>query len=68
PRGASVVLAIKQTCEWLAIGRSHLWRLIRTGKIRTFKIGKCGVRVSESEVDRFICDGLNESRWNEGVV
>lgn len=60
-----MVLTIKQTCERLAIGRSHLWCLVRSGKIRTVRIGKRGIRIPESEIDRFIRDGLSEPRWDQ---
>lgn len=58
-----MLYSIKQTCERFAIGRSHLWCLVRSGKIRTVRIGKRGIRVPESEIDRFIRDGLKESSW-----
>jgi excisionase family DNA binding protein len=53
---------IKEACERLRIGRSHLWCLIRTGKIRTVRIGKRGIRVPESEIERFIEQGLGDSQ------
>lgn len=49
-----MLLTIKQTCERLSIGRSHLWCLVRANKIRTVQIGKRGVRIAEAEIDRFI--------------
>lgn len=60
-----MMFTIKQTCERLAIGRSHLWCLIRSGKIGTVRIGKRGVRIPESEIDRFILEGLKESQRGE---
>lgn len=53
-----MLYTIKQACERLAIGRSHLWCLIRADKIRTVKIGKRGVRIPDSEIERFIREGL----------
>jgi excisionase family DNA binding protein len=60
-----MMLTVKQTCERLAIGRSHLWCLIRTGKLRTVRIGKRGVRIPEFEIDRFIRQGLEESQRDQ---
>ncbi len=54
-----MLLTIKQACERLAIGRSHLWCLIRADKIRTVQIGKRGVRIAEAEIDRFIAASTN---------
>lgn len=54
-----MLLTIKQACERLAIGRSHLWCLIRADKIRTVQIGKRGVRISEAEIQRFISESTN---------
>jgi excisionase family DNA binding protein len=59
------LITIKETCDRLGIGRSHLWCLVRSGKIRTIRIGKRGIRIPESEVDRFIRDGLKESQWDQ---
>lgn len=54
-----MLLTIKQACERLAIGRSHLWCLVRSGKIRTVRIGKRGVRIEKAEIDRFITESTN---------
>jgi excisionase family DNA binding protein len=59
------LITVKKTCERLGIGRSHLWCLIRSGKIRTVRIGKRGVRIPESEIDRFIQEGLMASQWDQ---
>lgn len=55
-----MLLTIKQVCERLAIGRSHLWCLIRADKIRTVQIGKRGIRISESELERFIAESTRD--------
>lgn len=48
------LLTIKEVCSNLAISRSKLYELIRAHQIRTVRIGKRGVRVSELELARFI--------------
>jgi len=53
-----MLYTIKQACERLSIGRSHLHCLIRAEKIRTVRIGKRGVRIPESELNRFIESGI----------
>jgi excisionase family DNA binding protein len=48
------LLTIKEVCSRLSISRSKLYELIRANQIRTVRIGKRGVRVSEHELARFI--------------
>jgi len=51
PAGA---LTVRQACERLQICRTTLYGLIRAGRIRTVAIGKRGVRVPASEIERFV--------------
>ena len=54
------LLTIKEVCSRLAISRSKLYELIRSDRIRVVRIGKRGVRISDSELCRFIADaGVN---------
>jgi len=48
------LLTIKKACEELQIGRTRLYGLCRAGTIRTVKIGRRGVRIPASEIERFI--------------
>lgn len=59
----TVMVTVMETCQKLAIGRSQLWCLVKAGKIRTVKIGKRGVRVPISEIERFIQESLSEIPW-----
>jgi excisionase family DNA binding protein len=62
-----MLCTVKQTCKRLAIGRSHLWHLIRAGKLHTVRIGKRGIRIPESEIDRFIREALRDSKWQKSM-
>jgi excisionase family DNA binding protein len=48
------LFTIKEVCSRLSVSRSKLYELIRMNRIRTVRIGKRGVRVSEHELARFI--------------
>ncbi len=48
------LLKATEVCERLAIGRTHLHNLVRSGKIKPVHIGKRGVRYSEAEIERYI--------------
>ena len=57
------LLKVREACQALSICRAQLYVLIKRGKIRTVKIGKCGVRIPQSEIDRFVQSELDR---NEG--
>ncbi|MCC6351919.1 MAG: helix-turn-helix domain-containing protein [Fimbriimonadaceae bacterium] len=62
------LFTIKEVCSGLAISRSKLYELIRANEIRTIRIGKRGVRISESEVARFIAEGeLRSGEWRDAL-
>jgi excisionase family DNA binding protein len=48
----------KEACERLSVGMTTLSELTRSGAIRTVKIGPRGIRVPESEIDRFVRERL----------
>jgi excisionase family DNA binding protein len=48
------LLTIKEVCSRLAISRSKLYELLRSGQLGAVRIGKRGVRVSDVEIARFI--------------
>jgi excisionase family DNA binding protein len=56
------LLTIKEVCSRLSISRSMLYELIRSNKIRTVRIGKRGIRLPESEIERFIEERLEVSK------
>ena len=56
------LLTIKEVCSRLSISRSMLYELIRSNKIRTIRIGKRGIRLPESEIERFIDERLDVSK------
>jgi excisionase family DNA binding protein len=51
---AMKLLTIKEVCSRLAISRSKLYELFRSGQLSAVRIGKRGVRVSDVEITRFI--------------
>jgi excisionase family DNA binding protein len=55
---APVLLTIRQACGTLAIGRTKLYELIQGGQLRAVRIGERGIRVPQSEVDRFVSKQL----------
>lgn len=61
------LLTIKEVCSRLSISRSKLYELIRSDRMRTVRIGKRGIRIAESEIERFIESGLDESRRSGDV-
>lgn len=49
----SLVLTIDEAATSLHIGRTHLYELISSNKIRTIRIGPCR-RIVRTELERFI--------------
>jgi excisionase family DNA binding protein len=49
------ILTLENARSELLISRTHLWNLIKAGKLKAFKVGRC-VRITRSEIDRFIQD------------
>jgi excisionase family DNA binding protein len=49
------ILTLENARSELLISRTHLWNLIKAGKLNAFKVGRC-VRITRSEIDRFIQD------------
>lgn len=47
---------LKEVCEKLAVSRSKLYELTRSHQLRTVRIGKRGLRISETELARFIAE------------
>ena len=47
------ILTLENARSELLISRTHLWNLIRSGKLKAFKVGRC-VRIKRGEIDRFI--------------
>lgn len=52
--------SIPDAAAELAIGRSRLYELLQAGEIKAVKIGSRGVRVPQSELDRFVTERLAE--------
>lgn len=61
------LLSVKQACDQLAISRSQLWCLIRAGRIRTVPIGTRGIRIAQSELDRFTREAMGEAEGGENL-
>lgn len=53
-------LRISRACRILSCSRSHVYSLIRTGKIHAVRLdGEHGLRIAESEIERFMNSRLN---------
>jgi excisionase family DNA binding protein len=56
-----MLMTASQTCRETNIGRTQLYCLIRSGKLRTVKIGTRGIRIPRTEVERFIREQMEEN-------
>lgn len=54
----SRLLRIPDAAAELSIGRSRLYELLAAGDIKAVRIGARGVRVPQSELDRFVAERL----------
>ena len=59
--GSEGLLNPDQLAEYLGLGRTYTYELLRTGEIRSFKIGKLR-RVRREDVDEYVRTLLNEQR------
>lgn len=59
------LISIKQGCDILCVSRTKLYELIRTGQIRIVKIGKRGIRIPISEMERFVQSQLDRPLWGD---
>ena len=55
---ADRLLSIDETCAYLNVSRATLYRLIRQGKIRTYRILTRSSRIRLTELDGFIAGTL----------
>lgn len=51
--GLTMMLTIKEVTKILNIGRATLYRLIDSGEIKAYKIGK-SVRFKQEEIDEYV--------------
>lgn len=58
----SRLLRIPEAAAELSIGRSRLYELIAAGEIAAVKIGSRGVRIPDTELDRFVAERLESVR------
>ena len=55
PSGAlPLSVTIKQGCSELQVGRTTLDALIKSGRLKVFKVGSRGLRIARSELLRFM--------------
>ncbi len=52
------LITIDELCELLMIGRTTAYRLLRSGEIKAFKIGKVR-KISKASVELYIRDRSN---------
>lgn len=50
---------VRETCERLGVSHPTVYRLIRANKLKSLVVGRMR-RIPESEIARFIADGLKE--------
>lgn len=48
-----LVFTVEETCETLSISRTTLWKLVRTGKLEPFRIGRC-LRFTREALEDFL--------------
>ena len=49
-----LLLRVEEAADKLSIGRSLMYQLLRTGRIRSIRIGRCR-RISARDLDGFVC-------------
>lgn len=54
PNGLPALSSVKQACAFLNIGPSKFYDLVRTGRLKTIKLGKRSTRVTRAELERFL--------------
>lgn len=59
------LITVNEACARMSIGRSHLYSLIREGRIRTVPIGRRGIRISLGEIERFIEESMARAEGGE---
>jgi excisionase family DNA binding protein len=59
------LLTPEQAKERLSVGRSTIYQLIRTGQLRSVRFGRA-IRVSESEIERFVREAEAQATEPEG--
>lgn len=53
------ILTIEEACEQLKIGKSGIYRLMRTKKLKAFKIGR-NWKIPQSSINEYIQKQLHE--------
>jgi len=53
------LLTMKQACAVLSVSRGQLYRMIWMGAIQPVKIGRRGVRIRSTEVERIVREGVS---------
>ncbi len=48
--------SLKNAAELLEVGRTTMYELINSGKIKVTKIGPRGIRIADAELNRYIAD------------
>lgn len=54
----TLLLTVREAQGYLSLGRTQLHGLCKAGTIRVVKIGKRGIRVPLSEIERFVAERL----------
>ena len=49
-----ILSTVKQACAYLNIGPSKFYELVRSGRLKTIKLGKRSTRVTRAELERFL--------------
>lgn len=57
-----VAFRIRKAAEALDVSRAQLYKLIGRGYIKTFKIGSRGMRISRSELERYMQEKSEAAR------
>jgi excisionase family DNA binding protein len=52
-------IRLPDACEYTGLSRASLYRAIKSGKLRSIKIGKCRLFL-RTDLDLFLMDGFDE--------
>jgi excisionase family DNA binding protein len=57
-QGNHVLATVREACQRMRVGRTLFNELMRSGQIRTIRVGKRGIRVPLAEIDRYVDERL----------
>ncbi|UCV14125.1 helix-turn-helix transcriptional regulator [Quatrionicoccus australiensis] len=49
---------VRETCEFLKIGRTSFYALVKAGKLETVKLGARSTRVKRESLEKLVANGI----------